>query len=327
MADPYLLLGVSKTASQDDIKKAYRKLAKKYHPDVNPGNKEIEKKFKDVTAAYELLSDPEKRARFDKGEIDETGTERPEAAFYRAYQQQGSRSQGGRSHFDFSNIFSDGMASGGGGADFFSHIFGGTPQEEYTFTDSPFGTKRGASSRRAPEKAPSMTYTLRISFLEAALGGKRNITLSDGKTVAITILHGTEEGQKLRLKGQGPMGGDVYIEIHVEPHAFFTRKKNDIFLDVPISLKEAIQGGKIEVPTIHGPVALSVPAGTNTDQTLRLKGKGIQGEKGTGDQFITFKITLTDSKDPALAQFAQYWEESPGPSTLRNSLLASIKKN
>lgn len=324
MTDPYLLLGVSKTSSQDDVKKAYRKLAKKYHPDLNPGNKEIEKKFKEITGAYELLSDPEKRARFDRGEIDAAGAERPEAAFYRNYQQ-GSRGQQGRADFDFSSIFSEGMG-GGGGHDFFSHIFQGSPQEDFSFSSDPFGGRRGASSRRTPEKAPNSIYTLRINFLEAALGTKRNITLSDGKTVTVTIPKGAEEGQKLRLKGQGPHAGDVYIEVHIEPHAFFTRKKNNIYLDIPISLKEAIQGGKIEVPTIHGPVALTLPAGSNTGQSLRLKGKGIVTEKETGDQFITFKITLTDPKDPALVQFTQYWEESPSGASLRSALLSSSTK-
>lgn len=296
MADPYLLLGISKKASAEEIKKTYRKLAKKYHPDLNPGNKDIEKKFKEITAAYELLSDVEKRARFDRGEIDEQGTQRAGPDFYNAYQQQsqdGYRT-GGSQSFDFSDIFSN--------EDIFSRIF-----------------KQNGKASQYVERGSDVSYTLRINFLEAVLGTKRKISLSNGKDVSVTIPIGTEEGQILRLKGHGMKGtgggpsGDVHLEIHIEPHLYFTRKGLDIYLDVPISLKESVMGEKIQVPTIHGPVMVTIPQGSETGQTLRLKGKGValSKDKNVGDQYIIFKLMLTDPKDPNLQKFVKNWDETP----------------
>jgi len=304
MSDPYTILGVSKKASEEEIKKTYRKLAKKYHPDLNPNNKEIEKKFKEITAAYNLLSDPDKRGRFDRGEIDAQGTESPEHAYYKAYQQGSPFSQGHSGGFDFSDIFSN--------EDMFSRVFkqGGT---------SGFGGHDPRKSRPYSEKGRDVSVILRINFREAALGTKRSITLLDGKVLSVAIPAGTEEGQKLRLKGQGEKGlgngpsGDVHIEIHIEPHPYFVRKGFDIYLEVPIGLKEAVLGKKIQVPTIHGPVMVNIPEGTNTGQTLRLKGKGIIPEKEgkPGDQYLNFKIILTNPKDPNLQKFAQKWQEEP----------------
>lgn len=298
MSDPYLLLGISKKASPEEIKKAYRKLAKKYHPDLNPDNKEIEKKFKEITAAYELLSDEEKRARFDRGEIDEQGNARSGPDFYKAYQQQaqGGFRSGGAQSFDFSDIFSN--------EDIFSRIFKQGP---------------GAKTQHA-ERGSDLSYTLRINFLEAVLGTKRKISLSSDKHMNVTIPIGTDEGQILRLKGHGMKGtgggpaGDVHIEIHIEPHSYFVRKGLDIYLDVPISLKETVMGEKIQVPTIHGPVMVTIPQGASTGQTLRLKGKGISPkDKTPGDQYIVFKLMLTDPKDPNLQAFVKNWDEAPSP--------------
>ena len=307
MANPYTLLGVSKQASQDEIKKAYRKLAKKYHPDMNPGNSEIEKKFKGITAAYDLLSDSNKRARFDRGEIDENGVERPENSFYR-YAQNGKgrqTSQPGTSPgFEFSDIFSDDLLSR-----FFKQ--GGKKSE-------------ADQAKKKTTRGNDLSYTIRISFLEATLGGTRKLTFAQGKALNVTIPAGTEDGKILRLRGQGHKGqnngpaGDALIEIHIEPHAYFTRKGVDIYLDVPISLKEAVLGGKIQVPTIHGPVVLSLPQGTVSGKISRLKGKGVPINKDkVGDQYLQFKIIITNPQDETLKNFLMHWEESPSGTTLR----------
>lgn len=307
--DPYLLLGVSRQSSQDDIKKAYRKLAKKYHPDLNPGKPEIEKKFKDITAAYDLLSDPEKRLRFDRGEIDASGAEM-RAQYYRTHQQrnqQAGQSQSGAG-FDFSDMF--------GGDDLFSRIFK---------TGGPKPDTRATASKK-PIRGNDLSYTLRIGFIEAATGGTRKLTLGHGKSLSVQIPAGTEEGKILRLRGQGHKGtnngptGDALIEIHIEPHPFFTRKDLDIHLDVPISLKESVLGGKIQVPTIHGAVVLTLPPGTNSGVISRLKGKGIELSKDKiGDFYLHFKIIITDPKDEALNQFLTTWQETPESTTLRQN--------
>ena len=284
MNDPYTVLGVARNASDADIKKTYRKLAKKLHPDLNPGDKKIEAQFKEVTAAYDMLSDPEKRARFDRGEIDAAGAER--AA--RHYQRQQSAAGAGPW----------GQAQGEGNLnvdDILSELFG-----------------RG---RRGPAKGRGQdaSYTIKIAFLEAAQGAKKRITMPDGRTLDVNVPPGLESGQTLRLRGQGQPGigggpaGDALILVEIEPHPFFTRKERDIHLELPITLPEAVLGATVTVPTIRGEVALKVPPGSNSGATLRLKGKGIAGKQEAGDQYVKFKVVLPEKPDPELIAFLEKW--------------------
>jgi DnaJ-class molecular chaperone len=305
MPDPYQTLGVSKSASADEIKSAYRKLAKKLHPDVNPGKKDVEQRFKDVTAAYDLLSDPEKRKRYDRGEIDAQGNERG----FSGDPFGGGGGGGGNWRRSYSS-------SGSGGGDPFAQFGGGASVEDIL---SEF--MGGARSRRGGggggEGFPGMgrgqdvAYTLHVPFAEAALGGKQRVTLAGGKPLEVTIPPGTEDGHKLRLRGQGHPGttgpGDALIEIHVDDHPWFTRKGNDVYLDVPVSLPEALLGATINVPTLDGNVSLKVPKGANSGTTLRLKGKGIPHGKETGDMFAKLRVVLPDTPSPDLNEFIEKW--------------------
>lgn len=276
MRDPYVVLGVAREASDDAIKKAYRRLAKKLHPDLHPGNRANEQQFKEVTAAYDLLSDPAKRARFDRGEIDAAGGERgfrPHGPGARAYQ----RAAGG---FSFDEIISEILNRG---------------------------------RRESEERVGDVNQTLRLAFLDAALGGKRRVTLADGRSIDVAIPAGIESGQTLRLKGQGPRAprgiapGDLYLEIEVEPHPFFQRKERDIHVELPVTLTEAVLGATVTVPTIHGAVAVKVPRGSNSGASLRLKGKGIAGGSTSGDQYVKLRVVLPDPPDAELTAFLERW--------------------
>jgi DnaJ-class molecular chaperone len=290
MKDPYQVLGVSRNASQEEIKQAYRKLAKKLHPDLNPGNKKVEQQFKEVSAAYDLLSDPEKRARFDRGEIDASGAERPGRSYYRNYAETGQ----GAKYQDFNF----GQGFGFSVDDIFSDLF-----------------RDRRSSRTVRMRGADLSYTATVDFVEAATGTKKRLTLADGRSLEVTIPPGTEDGQTLRLKGQGLPGvgggqpGDAFIEVRVRPHPFFTRVGNDIHLEVPVSLQEAILGSRITVPTIEGKVAMTVPAGSNTGSVLRLKGRGILDPRSgrRGDQYVKLKVTLPDRIDNGLRKFIEEW--------------------
>ena len=295
MADPYKVLGVAKTASDEEIKKAYRRLAKRLHPDLNPGNKKVETQFKELTVAYDFISDSENRRRYDRGEIDETGNLRP--AFWASRDGGARGSSAGRSTRP--------------------HDAGLDPDEDDLFRDF-FGF--GKSKASVKMRGADVSYKAEVEFLEAVRGGKKRLTLSDGKTLEVNVPTGTEDGQTLRLKGQGLPGqggaanGDAFVEISVKPHPFFEREGNDILLECPISLSEAVLGGTITVPTIDGKVSLKVPKGSNTGTQLRLKGKGVTDAKAgqAGDLYIRFVVVLPKEIDSDLEQAVEQWSKLRG---------------
>jgi DnaJ-class molecular chaperone len=294
-SDPYETLGVKRDANQDDIRKAYRKLAKKLHPDLNPGNKDAESRFKDITAANDLLSDPEKRGRFDRGEIDASGQERPQQRYYRDFQSAGAGAGGayggGRNFEDMGDI-----------GDIFGDLFGARTNAR---SSSSSFRIRGADAR----------YSLAIDFLDAVNGTTRRITLPEGATLDVTIPAGTENGQTLRLRGKGSEGigggpaGDALITVEVGPHPFFTRKGDDIELELPVTLAEAVLGARLDVPTPSGAVRMSVPKGSNTGTRLRLKGKGVTRAGKSGDEYVTLKVMLPEGEDKELEEFVRRWSE------------------
>jgi len=280
MRDPYTVLGVPRGASDDEIKSAYRKLAKKLHPDVNPGKRAVEQQFKEVTAAYDFLSDPQKRQRYDRGEIGPDGAERMQG-------------------FRYGNGAGSGFARGKAGqrAGTSSGFGGGIDDIISEFLNR--GSRR--ETQNAASEMPAQR--LAVSFLEAARGGKRRVTVN-GRAYDVAIPAGIEAGQRLRLKSAE---GDVYLEIEIEGHALFTRKQNDVHIEVPITLIEAVLGATITVPTIHGAVAVKVPRGSNSGGTLRLKGKGIAAKGAAGDQYVKLRVTLPDPPDPDLVRFLEKW--------------------
>lgn len=288
-SDPYTVLGVKRDASQEDIQKAYRRLAKKLHPDLNPGNKQAEEKFKDVAAAYDLLGDTEKRARFDRGEIDASGQERPAQHFYRDFAEGGGHAYSSDA----------GFADFAGAEDIISEIFG----------------RRGRSNVRM--RGSDVQYRLTLSFLDAINGGKQQLKLPDGSTLDVTIPPGIRDGQVLRLRGKGRPGlnggppGDALIEIEVRPHPVFKRRGDDIHVELPIPLADAVLGGKISVPTPAGPVTMTVPKWSNTGTVLRLKGKGAPRADNTrGDEYVALKVMLPDKPDPELERLIAQWRSA-----------------
>jgi DnaJ-class molecular chaperone len=284
--DPYQVLGVPRSATADQIQKAYRKLAKKLHPDLNPGNAAAEEQFKEVASANDLLSDPEKRRRFDAGEIDASGAERPPQQFYRRYAGAGA----GANPYANDSAYADLMDE-----DILSSLFRGARQ-------------------RGPAPGRDIRYHLPVDFLTAVNGGTARVGLPDGSTIDVAIPAGAREGQILRLRGKGEPGasggepGDGLVELEVQPHRFFTREGDDIHLTLPVSLAEAVLGAEIKVPTPTGAVAMRVPKGANSGTRLRLKGKGAARADGSrGDEYVTLKVVLPDTRDPELETFVETW--------------------
>jgi DnaJ-class molecular chaperone len=286
--DPYEILGVERTASPDEIQKAYRRLAKKLHPDLNPGNKEAEERFKEVAGAYGLLSDADKRRRFDSGEIDASGAERPRERFYRDFAGEhaaGNPYENPSAFADFADV-----------DDLLADLLG----------------RQARQARRA--RGADLHYRLPIEFLDAVNGATPRLTLPEGGTLDVTIPAGIREGQILRLRGKGAPSpgegepGDALVEISIKPHPFFTRHGNDIHLELPVTLAEAALGARIKVPTPTGPVMLTVPKGSNTGTILRLKGKGVQGRGGPGDELVKLKVMLPAEPDPELETFLANWK-------------------
>lgn len=295
--DPYQVLGVPRGAGADDIRKAFRKLAKKHHPDANPGDKAAEERFKQVSAAFDILGDAEKRRKFDAGEIDADGRE-----VFRGFG--GGPGQGGP--------FGGGGAGGFDSSDF-SDILG-----------EMFGRRGGRGGPRSgggpgpgagfASKGPDVRARLEIDLEEAILGGKKRISFQDGRTLDVTIPAGATDGQTLRLRGHGEPGrggkGDALIELAIRPHAVFRREGEQLVMDLPVSVPDAVLGGRVQAPTPDGPVTLTVPRGANSGQALRLKGKGLSDSRGVrGDLIARIQVVLPETPDPQLEAFAARWRE------------------
>ena len=289
--DPYVELGVSRTASADELRRAFRKLAKQYHPDRNPGDKAAEERFKRVSAAFDLLGDEDKRKKFDAGEIDADGRETMRGFTGSPFGQGGGFRPGP-----------------GAGAQFEDVDLGDILGEM-------FGARAGRGGGfNVNQRGPDIRARVELDLEEAINGTKRRIAFSDGRTLDVTIPKGAAEGQVLRLKGQGAPGragaGDALIELAIRPHPVFRREGDNLVMDLPISAPDAVLGGKVEAPTPDGPVTLSIPPGSNSGSTLRLKGKGMPGPVGRrGDLMARLMVTLPDKPDPELVKFAEEWRK------------------
>ena len=292
-ADPYTILGVARGASEDDIKKAYRTLAKELHPDRNTSNPKAAERFSQVTGAYDLLSDKDKRARFDRGEIDADGN--PAAPF--GFGAGGAR--GGAGGFrPGGGQFDMGGGEGGDFSDLFEGLFGGRAA-------SGFG-RRGAAPKGA-----NVAYRLQVSFEEAATLSPQRIMLQDGKSIDLKLPPGLQDGQQLRIPGKGQAGpggnGDAMVTIEIAPHRHFVRDGDDVRLDLPVTLAEAVLGGAVRVPTVEGAVMLTVPKGATSGKVLRLKGRGFHRKSGgRGDQLVTLMVDLPPD-DAELQAFVEGW--------------------
>jgi len=308
MRDPYEVLGVSRTASEAEIKKAFRALAKKHHPDTKGGEASSQKKFQEISGAYDILGDKDKRAKFDAGEIDAQGN--PRGFDPGAHGFQGGPFGGGQGARDFHFTWTD--QSGGRGAqggfnaeDLFSDLLGGL----------------GGRGRQQPRPGQDFNVSVTVSFEEAARGGSRRVVLPNGEQIDVKVPAGLRDGQQIRLRGRGGAGrrggpaGDVLIQVSVATHPYFVRDGRDLRMDLPVTLQEAVLGGKVPVPTLTGTVTLSVPAGSNTGTVLRLKGKGIpaHGSEPAGDLYARLVVNLPDHPDPDLKTFAANWKASYDP--------------
>ena len=314
MADPYATLGVARNASEKDIKSAYRKLAKELHPDRNTANPKAAERFSEVTSAYDLLSDKDKRARFDRGEIDGEGNP---AGFGFGGGPGGGFGGGGQRGFRADGF--EGFAGGGGAegidlGDIFEGLFGGRGGAGMG------GGGMGAQRRPAP-KGANVQYRLAVSLPDAATRATQRITLSDGKTIDLKLPAGVDDGTQMRLPGKGEQGpggaGDALVTIQLQPHPFYKREGDNIRLDLPVTLDEAVNGAKVKVPSPDGAVMLTVAPGSSSGKVLRLKGRGFSRKDGTrGDQLVTLEIQLPEG-DADLTQRLEGWAD---PRDLRSRL-------
>jgi DnaJ-class molecular chaperone len=314
MNDPYKTLGVAKSASEAEIKKAFRNLAKKHHPDTHPGDEKAKQRFQEISSAYDVVGDKDKRAKFDAGEIDASGN--PRGFDPRAYGQQGG-------------FRGNPFGGGGAGNDRDFHFSWGQGEEQPGFSAEDIfaeilGGRRsggGGGRQRGPARGEDFQIAVTVSFAEAVRGGTRRVILQNGEQIDVKIPPGLREGQSIRVKGRGGAGrnggpgGDVLIQMHIAPHPFITRDGNDLRMDLPVTLKEAVLGGKVPVPALGGVVNLSIPPGSNTGTVLRLKGKGVPATKdqGAGDLYVQLVVSLPDKPDAALTDFMEGWKTEYDP--------------
>ena len=309
--DLYQRLGLKRGASEAEIKKAYRSLAKQLHPDRNKDNPKAAERFAQVTAAYDLLSDKDKRARYDRGEIDEEGNPKmPFGAGFGGYSAGAGPPPGGGQGFDNFNF---GGADGADLGDLFEGLFGAATGGRTS--GGPFSGFRQRA--RTAQKGADVAYRLKIPFDDAVALKPQRITLADGKTIDLKLPKGLEDGTRIRLGGKGQEGpggrGDAIVTIEIAPHRFFTREGTNIRLTLPVSLKEAVLGAKVKVPTPEGAVMLTIPKGTTSGKVLRLKGRGFVAKDGKrGDQLVTVDIDIP-ADDAELQHFAEKWAGAGNP--------------
>ena len=318
--DLYQQLGVKRGASEAEIKKAYRSLAKQLHPDRNQDNPKAAERFSKITTAYDLLSDAGKRGQYDRGEIDEEGN--PKSRFGGGFGRGGGGASPnpGASYQGFPEGFGTAGAEAPDLTDLFEGLFGGgDARRRGSGQGGPGGggARPGFGQRRPPAKGADVNYRLKVPFVDAALGTSQRVTLAGGKTIDLKLPKGVEDGTKIRLSGQGQDGaggrGDAIVSLEIAGHAFFTRDGNDIRLTLPVSLAEAVLGAKVKVPTADGPVMLTVPRGSSSGKLLRIKGRGFTGKDGPrGDQIVSLAIDLP-AGDAALEKFAADWTGAGNP--------------
>lgn len=314
MADLYTTLGVQRGASEADIKKAYRKLAKELHPDRNKDDAKAAERFKQVSAAYAILSDKDKRAQYDRGEIDEGGNQRAPFGFGGG----GGGGFGGGGARGFNpGQGAGGFEFGGDAGDIFSELFGRAQRGGGMGGGfAGFGGEDPRMRQRAPQKGADVAYRLAVPFEAAATLETQRISLQNGKTLDLKLPPGFEGGRQMRLAGQGQAGpggaGDALVTLDIAPHRFFTREGDNIRLDLPIRLDEAVLGAKVKVPTADGPVMVSVPPGSTSGKVLRLRGRGFtRADKTRGDQLVTLNVDLP-AEDAELRAFAERWAGDKG---------------
>ncbi len=309
MRDPYSVLGVAKDASESDIKKAFRKLAKKYHPDQNKDDKTAAQRFSEVNQAYEIVGDKEKRRQFDRGEIDAEGKQRFQSQGFEGFSgfQDFGRGRGARGFREQA-----GGAQSGGFDDILSDILGGFGGRGRARAGASAGAQRGP----APQKGKNADLKAYVTLEELVTTGKTQVTLPSGKTVNVSIPDGSREGDVIRLRGQGHPGeaggaaGDALVEVRMKPHKLFEVRGNDLILELPLTLYEAVLGAKVRTPTLTGAVNLNIPANSSGGKTMRLKGKGLPTKTGGhGDLLVKLQIALPPNADDELDTLMKAWKE------------------